>query len=103
MTLAFSGFLILGLPLLAFLLIVFVTRRNKSLSAAVGIVCIAVAALVSLLVVFPQVAAGATGSIQFNWLPLLPPGAAEASGTEPYLTLGIGVDPLAAIMLVVVT
>jgi NADH-quinone oxidoreductase subunit L len=97
-----TALLILGLPLLAFLLIVFVTSRSKQLSAAVAIICIAIATALSLLIIFPQALAGATDHFEINWLRLLPGGVPQA-GTETFLRLGIAVDPLAAIMLIVVT
>jgi len=93
---------ILVLPLLAFLVIVFVTWDYKSPSAAVAIVAIGIAMVLALLVVFPQVMAGQTDHAEVSWLRLLPANA-PAGGTEPFLRLGVAVDPLAAIMLVVVT
>jgi NADH-quinone oxidoreductase subunit L len=93
---------ILLLPLVAFVLIVFVTRRNKALSAAVSILGMGIAALLSLFVILPATMAGQTDHFEFNWLRLMP-GGVPAAGTETFLRLGIGVDPLAATMLVVVT
>jgi NADH-quinone oxidoreductase subunit L len=93
---------ILLLPLLAFVLIVFVTRKNGPLSAGLSIVAMGIAMLLALLVVFPQVSAGLTDHFEFNWLRLLPAPAPQG-GTEQFLRLGIQIDPLAAIMLVVVT
>jgi NADH-quinone oxidoreductase subunit L len=93
---------ILLLPLVAFVLIVFVTRRNKALSAAVSILGMGIAALLSLFVILPATMAGQTDHFEFNWLRLMP-GGVPAEGTETFLRLGIGVDPLAATMLVVVT
>src|SRR5205823_4417494 len=93
---------ILLLPLAAFVLIVFVTRGNKSLSAGVSIVGMGIAALLSLFVILPATMAGQTDHFEFNWLRLMP-GGVPAAGTETFLRLGIGVDPLAATMLVVVT
>jgi NADH-quinone oxidoreductase subunit L len=93
---------ILLLPLVAFVLIVFVTRGNKSLSAAVSIVGMGIAALLSLFVILPATMAGQTDHFEFNWLRLMP-GGVPAAGTETFLRLGIGVDPLAATMLIVVT
>jgi NADH-quinone oxidoreductase subunit L len=93
-----TAWTILELPLLAFVLIVFVTWRSKQLSAAVAIVCIAIAAGLSLLAVFPQVLAGATAHAELNWLRLLP-----GNAPDDFLQLGIQVDPLTAIMLIVVT
>ncbi|MBV9169973.1 MAG: NADH-quinone oxidoreductase subunit L [Chloroflexi bacterium] len=100
MTLAGTGLIILGLPLLSFIDIVFVTRRNKVLSAMLSIACVGIAALLALLVVLPQVMGGATDHYEWNWLRLQP---GDGGPTETYLRLGVGVDPLAAIMLVVVT
>src|SRR3954453_3615053 len=94
--------IILGLPLLAFVLNVFVTRRNKTLSAVLAILAMAVAMVLALFVIFPAVQAGQTAQLQFNWLGLQPPGAPPSAG-HPHLTLGIGVDSLASIMLIVVT
>jgi NADH-quinone oxidoreductase subunit L len=93
---------ILLLPLLAFVLIVFVTRKNQPLSAGLSILAMGIAMLASLLVILPAVMAGQTDHFEFNWLRLLP-GGVPPSGTETFLRLGIQVDPLAAIMLVVVT
>ena len=92
---------ILLLPLLAFVLIVFVTRRNQPLSAWVSIIAMGLAALESLFVVFPFVASGNVASYDFNWLRLAPGDA--TTSFEPLLRLGIAVDRLPAIMLVVVT
>src|SRR5216683_394914 len=93
---------ILLLPLVAFVLIVFVTRSNKSLSAAVSILGMGIAAVLSLFVILPATMAGQTDHFEFNWLRLMP-GGVPAAGTETFLRLGVQVDPLAAIMLVVVT
>src|ERR1700704_1023089 len=93
---------ILLLPLVAFVLIVFVTRRNKALSAAVSILGMGVAMRESLFVIVPAVQGGQTDHFEFNWLRLLPGGVPQA-GTETFLRLGIAIDPLTAIMLVVVT
>jgi NADH-quinone oxidoreductase subunit L len=94
--------IILGLPLLAFLLIVFVTRRSKMLSATIAILAMALAMLLAF-VVFAQVFAGQTASLEFNWLRLYPGNAPTVNGVQTWLPLGIAVDSLAAIMLIVVT
>src|SRR6266852_4444340 len=93
---------ILLLPLVAFVLIVFVTRSNKPLSAGLSILAMGIAAILSLFVIMPATMAGQTDHFEFNWLRLMP-GGVPAAGTETFLRLGVGVDPLAAIMLVVVT
>jgi NADH-quinone oxidoreductase subunit L len=94
--------IILGLPLLAFLLIVFVTRRSKMFSAAIAILAMAIA-MVLAFVVFAQVYAGQTASLQINWLRLYPGDTPTVNGVQTWLPLGIAVDSLAAIMLIVVT
>src|SRR5579862_1525317 len=96
------AFAILLLPLAAFVVLVFVTRRSPFGSAAVSIGAIAIAALLALFSILPQVMAGQTDHFEFAWLRLLPL-AAPQGGTETFLRLGIAVDPLTAIMLVVVT
>src|ERR1700716_2497707 len=93
---------ILLLPLVAFVLIVFVTRPSKPLSAGLSIAGMGIAAALSLFVILPATMAGQTDHFEFNWLRLMP-GGVPAAGTETFLRLGIQVDPLAAIMLVVVT
>src|SRR5258708_36733011 len=74
---------ILLLPLVAFVLIVFVTRSNKPLSAAVSIVGMGIAAILSLFVILPATMAGQTDHFEFNWLRLMP-GGVPAAGTEPF-------------------
>src|SRR5438309_10155842 len=97
-----SALAILFLPLLAFIVIVFVTWRLKFLSAAVGITAIGIAMLLALFVILPQTLAGQTDHREIEWLRLLPANA-PAGPIETFLRLGVAVDPLAAIMLVVVT
>jgi NADH-quinone oxidoreductase subunit L len=94
---------ILVLPLLAFIIIVFVTWRAKTLSSFIAVGCIGVAMLLALFVVFPQTLSGATASYDWDWLWLYPGGNAPIGMGEGTLSLGIQVDPLTAIMLVVVT
>ena len=90
---------ILVLPLIAFILIVFVTRPNKMLSAWLAIVCIGAAMLLALFGIFPAVSPGNVVSADIDWLRLAP----NASNVEQFLRVGVWVDPLVAIMLVVVT
>src|ERR687886_1342407 len=96
-----SALAILFLPLLAFVVIVFLTWRLKFASAAVGITAIGLAMLLALFVILPQTMGGRTDHAEIDWLRLLPPNAAQPS-SEPFLRLGIALDPLTAIMLVVV-
>jgi NADH-quinone oxidoreductase subunit L len=102
MTLINGAFTILLLPLLAFVLIVFVTRKNQALSAAISILAMLGSAGLSLAYILPAILAGQTAHYEFDWLRLFPAGA-PSPGTQAVLPLGIQVDPLAATMLVVVT
>src|SRR5438132_1332867 len=67
-----SALAILLLPLLAFIVIVFVTWKLKFLSAAVGITAIGIAMLLALFVILPQTMAGQTDHREIEWLRLLP-------------------------------
>ncbi|HEV7663556.1 MAG TPA: NADH-quinone oxidoreductase subunit L [Chloroflexota bacterium] len=93
---------ILLLPLLAFVLIVFVTRKNQPLSAWLSIIAMGLSALQAIFLVLPFVMSGGTDHYEWQWLRLLPNGVTQGA-PEGFLRLGIGVDALAAIMLVVVT
>ncbi|HEX8968414.1 MAG TPA: NADH-quinone oxidoreductase subunit L [Chloroflexota bacterium] len=93
---------ILALPLLAFVLIVFFTRPNQVLSAWLAIVGVGIAMLLALFGILPAVAGGQTDHMELDWLRLLPANI-QAGGTEPFLRLGVAIDPLTAVMLVVVT
>ncbi len=90
---------ILALPLLAFVLLVFITWANKRLSAAIAIVAVGIAMLLAFYV-FSQSMAGVTDHAELNWLRLTPN---PQGATEQFLRIGVAVDPLAAIMLIVVT
>jgi NADH-quinone oxidoreductase subunit L len=98
-----SAISILLLPLVAFVVIVFITRQNRLLSASVSIAAIAAAMVQALFVIFPGVTRGETAHFEFNWLRLMPGAAPVGEGAETFLRLGIQVDPLAAVMLIVVT
>src|SRR5260370_20730805 len=74
----FNALVILVLPLLAFVVIVFVTRPNQMLSAVLSIGAMGIAALMAVFLVLPAVIAGGTDPLEFNWLRLLPPNAPPA-------------------------
>ena len=96
-----EALIIIGLPLLAFILNVFVTRRSKVVSSWLAIGAVAIGMLLAFVVVL-QVAAGQTASGQIDWLRLQPANAPATAGQQ-FLQIGIQVDSLAAIMLIVVT
>jgi NADH-quinone oxidoreductase subunit L len=99
---ATQALVILGLPLLAFVVIVFLTWRAQVLSSYVSVIAIGIAAVIAVFLVFPQSLAGRTDTLDIAWLRLTP-----GEGLEPHaesaLRLGVAVDPLATIMLIVVT
>src|ERR1051326_1731078 len=99
---AIVALIIVGLPLLAFVLNVFFTHKNKTFSAWLAILAVGVAMLLALFAIFPQTMAGVTDHLEIDWLRLQPQNVANPP-TETFLRLGVGVDPLAAIMLIVVT
>ncbi len=87
------AWLIPAASLVSFLLIVFVMRRDKEASGWVAIAGVGVGFVLSLLVLQESLAGG-QANLNVSWLTLQP-------GTA--LPLGMRVDPLAAVMLVVVT
>ena len=87
------AWLIPALPMAACAIIGLLTRRNANLSSYVTIVAIGIACAISWSLFF-RVLAGETYEAQFPWLAL---------DLQRALTFGIRVDPLSAIMLIVVT
>ena len=87
------AWLVPALPLAAFAIIGLFTRRQAELSGWLSVLAIAASCAISWLIFF-RVMAGETYEQQFPWLAL-------DVGTA--LPFGIRVDPLAAVMLVVVT
>src|SRR5215210_7904917 len=87
------AWLIPALPLAAFAIIGLITLRHANLSSYVTIAAIGIACAISWSLFF-RVLAGETYEAQFPWLAL---------DLQRALTFGIRVDPLSAIMLIVVT
>ncbi len=90
--------IIVVLPLAAFLMISFLTRHNKGLSAGISILAVGTSLAMSLWVLFLELANPGIHQLPFVGLP-------ETWLSVGSLKLGIGVlvDPLASVMLVVVT
>jgi NADH-quinone oxidoreductase subunit L len=88
-----QAWLIPLLPFAAFAFIILFLRRQKDAAAALATAAVALSFVISLLV-FREVQAGGELDTSVPWLSL--------GGLET-LWLGMRVDPLAAIMLVVVT
>src|SRR5436189_81408 len=104
-------------PLVSFLLIAFGARKSRALSAALGILAIGIGFVLSLLILF-EVMGGARVNVSVPWIPIpatpggvpagqlgqfMSPLGAGMPGSLSALPLGFQVDPLTAIMLVVVT
>src|SRR5215210_6261197 len=87
------AWLIPALPFAAFAIVGLFTRRYANLSSFLVILATAVACAISYMLFF-RVMAGETYDVQFPWLAL---------STTVALPFGIRVDPLSAVMLVVVT
>ncbi|MGE5619325.1 MAG: NADH-quinone oxidoreductase subunit L [Sphingomonadaceae bacterium] len=81
-------------PLMAFLVISFLTRHWRLLSGYVAVAGIGASFLLAL-PIFQEVLAGAHLERQLTWLPL--------AGRGNALAMGFAVDPLTAVMLLVVT
>ncbi|MBI2863577.1 MAG: NADH-quinone oxidoreductase subunit L [Chloroflexi bacterium] len=101
MSLADLGWAILFLPLISFVITVFLTRSRPKLCGYVTIAAIGLAFLASLVVLVRVVAepvgTAAENQASYNWVNI--PGLTESLT----LSLGVAIDPLAAFMLVVVT
>src|SRR5947209_6714824 len=87
------AWIVLALPGAAFVLTALFTQPNKRLSGMIATLAI-ILAWVCALLVFASVWAGQRYEHLISWLPL---------GPDLVLPFGIRVDPLAALMLVVVT
>jgi NADH-quinone oxidoreductase subunit L len=95
-----QALVLLALPLLAAIVIVFITRPSRVVSGWVAIAAVAVSMVIAY-VVFAEVIGGGQTSASAEWLLLAVP--LGPSGSQQILQLGIQVDPLTAIMLIVVT
>lgn len=87
------------LPLLAFVLIVFMTKKAKMASAVIALLSVAASLLISITVLLEKIADPKTTEIAVNWLTI------SSIGGNKGLTIQMGllIDPLAAVMLFVVT
>ncbi len=87
------------LPLLAFLLIVFLTKKAKMLSAMIALAAVLGSAVLSIKI-FVEILAGAEAQeVAVNWLSI--PSIGSFRGLD--IQMGILVDPLSSLMLVIVT
>ncbi|NJD02205.1 MAG: NADH-quinone oxidoreductase subunit L [Ruminiclostridium sp.] len=87
------------LPFIAFLLVTFVTGKAKMLSAIVALISVALSFVVSVILLYEKFVDPGRIEYAVNWLKLSSTGVFK--GLD--LQMGILVDPLAAVMLFVVT
>jgi NADH-quinone oxidoreductase subunit L len=94
---------VLALPLLAAIVILAVTKPRQELSGLIAIGAVGISMLVAF-VLFGQVLAGGQANASGQWLLLAPQQVPpRGAGIDGILQLGVQVDPLAEIMLIVVT
>jgi NADH-quinone oxidoreductase subunit L len=87
------------LPLLSFIIIVFLTKRNKMMSAAVALIAIGASAILSIMTLINTVNNPEAKEFAINWLTI--PALGSLKGLT--IQMGILIDPLSALMIVIVT
>ncbi|KPU46095.1 NADH-quinone oxidoreductase subunit L [Oxobacter pfennigii] len=87
------------LPLIAFILIVFFTKKYKFLSACISLAAAAISALLSIIVLVNILSGRAPVEVSINWLDIPTMGAIKGLNIE----MGLLIDPLSSLMLVIVT
>lgn len=92
-------FLIVLLPLLAFTLIVFLTKKAKMLSAMIALAAVLSSAVLSIKIFVEMISGTEAKEAAINWLSI--PSLGSFKGLE--LQMGILIDPLSSLMLVIVT
>lgn len=94
-----NALIITMLPLLAFIIIVFITKKAKMVSAVVALTAAAISALLSIKVLSNMLGGAKTQEVSVDWLNIPPMG--EFKGLN--IQMGILIDPLSSLMLVIVT
>lgn len=87
------------LPLLAFVMIVFITNKAKMASAAIALMSVAASFLISVTILFEKIANPNTTEIAINWLQISSTGGTRGLSIQ----MGFLIDPLSAVMLNIVT
>ncbi len=87
------------LPLLSFMVIVFLTRKAKLLSAMVALASVAGSAFLSIRIFIEMMSGAKAQEVAVNWLSI--PSMGSFRGLE--IQMGLLIDPLSSLMLVIVT
>lgn len=90
---------IILLPLLAFVVIVFLTKKARMLSAMIALAAILSSAVLSIKILIEMLSGAEVQEVAVNWLSI--PSLGSFRGLE--IQMGILIDPLASLMLVIVT
>lgn len=94
-----KALLIALLPLLSFVIIVFLTKKSKMLSAMVALVAVLSSAVLSITILIQMISKPATIERSLQWLSI--PSFGNFKGLN--ISMGILIDPLSSLMLVIVT
>lgn len=87
------------LPLISFVVIVFITKKYKMLSAMVALVAVATSAILSINILINMLKDQSPKEFAVDWLNI--PAIGNLKGL--HIQMGVLIDPLAALMLVIVT
>lgn len=94
-----KALLITMLPLLSFIIIVFLTKKAKMVSAIVALASIGTSAILSLIVFINTLGSPEAKEFSVDWLNI--PSVGSFKGLQ--IQMGILIDPLSSLMLVIVT
>lgn len=94
-----NAFWIILLPLIAFIVIVFLTKKAKMLSAMVALAAVLSSAVLSIKIFLEMLSGAEVQEVSVNWLNI--PSLGSFKGLV--IQMGILIDPLSSLMLVVVT
>lgn len=94
-----NAFFTILLPLVAFIVIVFLTKKAKMLSAMVALAAVLGSAVLSLKIFIEMISGAEAQEVAVNWLSI--PSMGSFRGLE--IQMGLLIDPLSSLMLVVVT
>lgn len=94
-----NALIITLLPIISFVVIVFLTKKNKMLSAGVALVTTVISMLLSLKIFVEMLADSTAREFSAEWLNI--PSLGSFKGL--HIQMGILIDPLSSLMLVIVT
>ena len=94
-----NALFIILLPLLSFILIVFLTNKAKMLSAMIALAAVLSSAVLSIKIFIEMFSGAKAQEVAVNWLSI--PSMGSFKGLE--IQMGLLIDPLSSLMLVIVT